>query len=309
MVAEAIYPHALGYCISKMLMSGGDNLLDLARDHSLEIVSGEGDLPNAVLRAFFNESYLPEFPYSSWLNFPDYSRTRFDNLLSYYSAKADKFYFSGTMSPVVRTLNSVEMNLDSDTFLCVGGLLTADDIGRRITILNGSGVSIIDSIIDTIIDGDNATCRGRATLGTLIPTQATLYNTLNNTIVRTIADVTTTINTNGFSAALAALTSADLGRRITITVGSTVILDSYIIEVPSGTAGKASAESTQSTAVGIATISYDGLILNCASSPDLDPDPDVAIDLPSELLENVINTIAAVLVGEISLAALLEAQL
>jgi hypothetical protein len=93
MTAEDLLPLAFRHAYLQLLNSGSLSLQDVMLAHQIEVTDGEGILPDGVLTEHLDNSFLPAFPFSSWMRyFADYSRKRFDNLLCYYTVNNGKFY-------------------------------------------------------------------------------------------------------------------------------------------------------------------------------------------------------------------------
>ena len=95
MTAEDLLPLALRHAYGQLLHSGSLSLQDVLRAHTIEIVDGEGELPEGVLTEHLDQSFLPDFPYSAYLPLKsDYDRERFNAMLCYYTVNNGRFYTS-----------------------------------------------------------------------------------------------------------------------------------------------------------------------------------------------------------------------
>lgn len=100
MTAEDLLPHAFRFAYKQLLKSGEMRLQDTIASHTITLTANVGALPAGVLTEDMELSFMPDYPYASYLRYyPDYQRTRFDTLLSYYTANNGNFYFSGLASP------------------------------------------------------------------------------------------------------------------------------------------------------------------------------------------------------------------
>jgi hypothetical protein len=85
MTAEALVPHCIRAALSSA--SAGD-VLNAFVEQTINVdANGEGPLPDGVLRNFMDEAYLPDFVHSSHVLCPDYNRSRFNNMLCYFTTR------------------------------------------------------------------------------------------------------------------------------------------------------------------------------------------------------------------------------
>ena len=97
MTAEALVPHAIRFILNRAMRGeGGSSLADFMEDHTIALAEGGlGILPARVLKDHLDQSFLKGRPHSSYLpNFPDYERSRFNNLLCYYTNSGNDFRYS-----------------------------------------------------------------------------------------------------------------------------------------------------------------------------------------------------------------------
>ena len=97
MTAEALVPHAI-----RMAVHGAtaEDLTAMATDHAITMIEddtdiGVGDLPAGVIRKFLDQAYLPDYPHSSYIPYPDFKRSLYSNLLSYFTFRNNKIYVTG----------------------------------------------------------------------------------------------------------------------------------------------------------------------------------------------------------------------
>ena len=106
MTAESVFPLALRYVYRKAIAEG-ENLLNLAQNFTVTLAAGTGTLPVTILPEFLrSHSKLPAVPFSSWLDYADFTKAKLTTLLKYYSANGDNFYYSDTAAVSV-VLNAV----------------------------------------------------------------------------------------------------------------------------------------------------------------------------------------------------------
>ena len=97
MTAEALVPHAIRFILNRAMRGeGGSSLADFMEDHTIALAEGGlGILPTRVLKDHLDQSFIKGKPHSSYLpNFPDYERSRFNNLLCYYTNSGNDFRYS-----------------------------------------------------------------------------------------------------------------------------------------------------------------------------------------------------------------------
>lgn len=100
MTAEDLLPLAFRHAYKQLLNSGEMRAQDVLTEHTIALTANVGDLPANVLTEYLDSAFLPGYPYSSYLRwYQDYLRSRFDNLLSYFTVNNGSFYFSGISSP------------------------------------------------------------------------------------------------------------------------------------------------------------------------------------------------------------------
>ena len=316
MTAETIYPSAVRFAIRRALDSGKPGkLANLATDHLIEIVDESGDMPATAIREFLEQNaFLPDYPFSSYLPHPDYQRTRFDNLLCYFTFKNGQLISNCAAPKVSRSSLGVTVNEDDDNvYLTVDAttVFSADDVGKRIQVLDAPGGNIlVDAIIATIVDTDQVTvyalATGTATSGSGV---MTVYDTDNDTLVRTETSWTVTAGSNDLFHAATDLTAADDGRRalVTKTSDGSVIFDGIVDFNGDEQSLFARGKALASSGAGGATIKiyYSGLKLNIPTVP-VPASSSADSGLSDEMADDVVNIIAAVLKGEIPLAKLVE---
>lgn len=303
--AYVIFPHALRCVLRKIAVSGG-SLEDVSRANTIEIVDGEAALPDAVVREALDSAYLPSVPFASLATYTDYNRYRFDNQLCYFTVKGDRLYYSCPIPAVHRTPEDDDFTttLNSRTISSLTDVFTSADVGKRIKILNSSGVIVIDAIISSITGSITLAAKALSTVaGTA---SAVIYDTDDDTVHRALTSVNTTADNATVTCAGGNFTSADVGRRFRCYDGSTLIVDAIIDEVTNATTIVLRGKAISTTAVGVADVLYSALILHTPTIPELPGDIDDEIEMSPRVAEDVILTIAAVLRGEITLKELME---
>jgi hypothetical protein len=305
MTAEILLPLAFRHAYKQLLMSGEMRLQDVLREHFIELntTTDEGTLPTGVLTEHLDHSFLPDFPYSAYLQyFSDYNRSRFNALLSYYTVNAGILYSDG--DPVIssKTLASVSLIQNDDLVTTTSTNLALTDEGKRLRVVV-SGVTQIDAIIDDFLTTSTVNLRGRATANLVANALniGTIYRTDNDQIVRSLTVVNTTINDETVTCAGAAFTDADIGRRLRVVDGATQVIDAYIASRNSATSVEMSARALATTAIGTADVLYTPLVLHAPSIPVIPASVATDITMPQAALDAVIMTLALALRGDLKL--------
>lgn len=97
MAAEDLLPLAFRHVYVEMLRVNPGRKQDLLKDHSIGLTDGEGVFPTDIISEYTDDGFLPEFPYSSYVvNYPDFKRQKFNNLLCYWTERAGVFYTTCT---------------------------------------------------------------------------------------------------------------------------------------------------------------------------------------------------------------------
>lgn len=100
MTAEDLVPLAFRHAYKQLLTSGEMRAQETIAAHTIALTANVGTLPTRVLTEYLEHSFLPAYPYSSYLrHYSDYIRSRFDALLSYYTVNNGSFYSSAISSP------------------------------------------------------------------------------------------------------------------------------------------------------------------------------------------------------------------
>jgi hypothetical protein len=100
MTAEDMLPLAVRHTYRSLLVSGQMRYQDVVREHSIVLTANVGTLPEDVLVEYLEHAELPDYPWAAYLRqLSDYQRSRFDELLSYFTAHKGSFYFSGIENP------------------------------------------------------------------------------------------------------------------------------------------------------------------------------------------------------------------
>lgn len=311
MTAEAIYPHAMRYAVCRGLDTGRWSAQDYCRDHELEFANSIGTLPDAVLRRHLRHAHLRDYPDAALIDYPMFNRTRFDNLLEYFSIRNDKVYFSLDVPEEIDFDDEFGVIASSGSFI-VGHNGAADPapyVEQRIQLLDNSNAVVFDSIIDAIVDASTFNIRGQALstypVGLGVFGGVTLFDVSNDVIQRSLTNVTTVSGSVVVGCLAGAFTAADIGRRLKVMNGSTVVLDGYIQSVPGTTTVNMSVKALSTRAAATADVIYSPLVLNAPSLPDI---PTISTDdlgISEQLADDAIVAIAGVLTGELSMQTLL----
>lgn len=303
MTAEALIPHAIRYAIGRDIESGGDTSNYVRHIPILLDTNGKGTMPEEILREYLCSSYLTlPFKITSYLPYADFQRRRFTSALQYYSYSADEFYLKEStnlylvkQSPANTTVTtgSPLANIAPDT---AAASVTAGD---RFTI-QASGV---DGFIDSTA-GSTITLRGRSPVS---------VSAINSTItegkyyvpLKTISPVSATNGSDIISFAADQITSADIGKRLSIkTPGGITVNDAIILDVPTSTTAQLGLQSLLTTANGIATLMGVGVVIAAVSLPKIDSSSQT-LDISAKIEDDAIAITAAVLSGQMPIAQLL----
>ena len=316
MTAEAIYPSAVRYAVRRALASGQTGKIrNLTADHSIEMVDGVGTLPDTILRdALSKSAFFPDKPFVSWLPYPDYMRTRFDNLMCYFTVLGSTLLFSCGTPPASRTVSQVSMTA-SDATVTIGGLstdeFTSADVGKRIRITEtGGSVLIFDGFVRSYTDPTHVEVWGWPLAATEAATgTAVIYEEGFDTLVKTVSNASAFADINQVATIdPASFEAADIGRRIKVYEGPTVVLDALVESIDSPTGVYTRGAPIANTTIDGATVEIYNtpLRLNAPTIPAIPTDPATDSGLSDELADDVIVTIAAVLKGEMPVASLTE---
>lgn len=308
LTAEALVPHAMRKAYESAIAS---DVLSSTEDHELEIISGEAVLPDGVIRKYLDEAFLPDIPRSSRIPFPDYGRSRYDNLLCYWATRGGVLYYSCDIPTITRQIALIQTAANA-TFTVDDDSLTEADIGKRLKAIRTSdGAVLFDGIIETIVDQNNGTLRGKTlvTTGALVPS-ATIYETDNDVVDRSITDLVTNTASQSVSSATAAFTTADEDRRLRAyqTGTLTPVIDAIIESVTNATTAVLRGKPLSSEAACDASILYSALTLNAPSIPAIPTDPDEQFTMGDKAASDAILLLAGAFVGEISIKELMEAD-
>jgi hypothetical protein len=311
MGAEAIYPHALRYNIRKALASGSEQLNNFIKEHDVEVIDGVGSLADSVLREHLEHSFLTDYVNAAKVPYHDYLRSAgLSNLITRYAINNNFLYYAGAF-PAVLESPDIAVTLNTQAVEHNGDIDFAPFVGHRIKMLDeNSGALVINAIIDSVVDSTHFNLRGRGIstspggLGVYSP--ATIYDTERDVVSRSLTGVTTIANSVVVQCAGGAFTAADLGRRIRIMDGSTVVADAIITEVTSGTNITIGTRALSSHAAITADVMYPSLKLQAPTVPAPPATSTATITISPKLAEDVIVTIAACLLGEIPVGSLMN---
>lgn len=304
MTAEAIYPHAVR-AVYRRHAATGRHLENLSFEHNIEIVNGQGVMPDEVLREYMDRSFLPREQFASRLPFEDYQRYRFDNQLKYYSDRGSKLFYSGDVPKVI------EPNLDEEGEALVysategSETITGDastaQIGDRVYLLDDTNGLVAHAVLASINGTTDFTIQGFALVDTAEDRTAVFTDGQDDEIVRESFDVETTEDSNVASSQDSAFTSEDVGRRLRVYEHetTTVVVDAIILSVSAdGVEATLGAKAIADAVSADAAILYAPLILQAIGIPALPSDLCTGLDLVDEVAEDVVAMIAAVLRGE-----------
>ena len=310
--AFTILPHALRKVIRALSMSG-ENLDNLSIAHSIEIgvANGYGTLPDALLREYLDQAYLPNDTFASMLPFEDYGRYRFDgnDQLCYFTIKNDKLYYScdpeGLIRREVATIGDTALQSISFT----NAAFSAADNGYRVRI--GSTITgiVLDAFIEFVDDPETVYFRGfpvNSFTGQSLT--ADVLNSERYVTSRSLTNVSIISGSRNVFCVGAAFTSADKGRRLRVKVAGIDKLDAIVESITSATVCIMQARAIATSAVATADIQYSPLVIQSPGIPDIPADPNDPLILSPRVVEDVIVMIAAVMRGDISLAMLIEEE-
>lgn len=313
MTTEALVPHCIRFAFTK---ASNDDVLDTAVDQAIEMTGELGVLPDTVLRGHLGEGYLPGIPHSSPIDYPDYPRSRFDNMLCYWSTRGANFYSNCTPDYgelIYSTSDTVQKTEGTDT-VSIGpsDFVALNHVGLHV-VITLLGASTVVAIVEYTSTPKEITLRDYVTgdTNTAVSTGSSLY--LYNTGLELIRSGT--CGKSGASQIVvdntAATSNADVGRLfigynadgvtvlIRAIIGSINDADSFNIIGYSGVA-LAGAKNFE-----IYRIVGPTLTLNTPSIPIMPSDPAAEIPLTSKLTDDAILILAGVLTGEISIKAIL----
>lgn len=302
MTAEAAYPHAVR-AVFRIHARSGRNVENLAYEHLIEIVNGEGTLPEALLREYLDRSHLPRVNFSSLIPYEDYRRYRFDAQMSYYSPSGPKLYYSGDVPAI---LGEVEDATASNNSITVTGDASAFAVGDRFRVLDGSTL-VIDALIASINGSTDFTCRGKTLAALASAANGTVYDVSDDELLREVTDLVTNTASANVTSATAAFTAADVGRRLRAyqTGTETVVVDSIITALVDTDEVTLGAKPVSTEAACDAGIFYSPLILQAPGIPSV-TDAAETLELTLGIAEDTILKIASVLRGEMPLDALIK---
>jgi hypothetical protein len=138
MTFEALYPHVLRYVFTRGLMARPETVEDFMRDSTIALVANVGTLPDTVLRQFLSHSFLPAYPFATMVRYIDYTRSRFDTMLSYYAFRDNEIYFNVAVGSVVlRTPTLPDVPATAATNLDLSPRLVEDVIAALAAVMIG----------------------------------------------------------------------------------------------------------------------------------------------------------------------------
>ena len=307
LTVEALVPHAMRRAFQSAVAA---DVLSSSADHELEIIDAEAVLPDSVLRKYLDEAFLPDVPRSSHIPFPDYGRSRYDNLLCYFTTKNGKIYYSCDIPKVTRAIATIQTN-GNTAFIVDDDSLVAADVGKRLSAIKADGSVMFDGIIETIVDANNGTVRGNTLLSTLaLVPSATIYETADDVVDRSITDLVTNTASQNVTSATAAFTAADEDRRLRAyqTGTLTPVIDAIIESVTNPTTAVLRGKPLSTQTACDASILYSALTLNAPTIPEIPTDPDEEFTMGDKVATDTILILAGAFVGEISIKELMEAD-
>lgn len=307
LAVEALVPHAIRRAYQVAVKS---DVLSSCEDHELEIVDGEAVLPDGVLRKYLDEAFLPDVPRSSYIPHPDYNRSRYDNLLCYFTTKNGTLYYSCDIPRIIRTIPTGGSD-ETTGFTCADDSLTSADVGRRLSFIKTDGTVIGDMIIASVTDENTAVLRGKTlTTEAVKAPLVTIYDTENDVVDRSVTDLAVNLSSQTVTSAGAAFTQADVGRRLRAyqTGTTTIVFDGIIDSVTNATTAVLRGKPITTHAACDASILYSALTLNAPSIPAMPADPDTEITMGDKVATDTILLLAGAFTGEISIKELMEAD-
>lgn len=307
---EALYPHALRYVIQKAVRSGLIHIQDLVTAHFIEMAGGVGSLPGTVMKDLLCHAFLPAYKFGTWVPYMDYQRPRF-GALNYFAVKDDEIYFEG-LPTVISAAGMFECTVNSNIITSsVADIVTSAMIGERLQLELDSNPGGVDAVISQVDSSTQFRVNARATAGTNlgVAESGTIYSTANDRVDRTLTGLTTTVNSATVTAGAAAFSLADVGRRLRVMNGSTVVIDAIIASFDSTTQVTMKGQA-MSSVVGTATgsVFYTALELVAITAPEPPADPTADLGISERLADDVIITLAAVMTSEMPVGALIAVK-
>lgn len=317
MTTEALVPSCIRFAFTK---ASNDDVLDTAVDQAIEMTGELGALPDTVLRGHLDNGYLPDIPHSSPIDYPDWSRSRFDNMLCYWSTRGTNFYSNctpdfGTL--IYATSDGVRKEGGGDEVVIgPGDLADLTHTGlRAIVTTTADGVETIavNAIVEEVVSAQDIRLRNYRVGGTgTVVATGTLY--LYDTGLELMRSGT--CSKSGVSQIVidntSEATSADVGTLVLIyaldgvTITIRAIIDTVADDGLSFTiVGYSSTAVTGAKIFKIYRILEPTLTLNTPSTPIMPADPAAEIPLTSKLTDDAILILAGALTGEISIRAIL----
>lgn len=211
--AYVIYPHAVR-AVYREQVKTGRHLDNLISEQPIEIVNGEGTVPDTMFREYLDRAYIPIDQFASYVPFEDYGRYRFNRQMKYFTMRGSKFFYSGDVPQILETPDATA---DESDFLILGDA-SAAQVGDRFYLYSESNGLIIDAYIASITGTASFTVCGR----TIAPQPSSaisgvLYNGQDDVLVRSVTDVTATTESRIVSSAASNFTQDDVGRRFRLT--------------------------------------------------------------------------------------------
>lgn len=210
--AYVLYPHAVR-AVYREQAKTGRHLDNLTHPQPIEIVNGEGTIPDTMFREYMDRAYIPVDQFASHVPFEDYGRYRFNSQMKYFAIRGSKFYYSGDSPQILGTPDAIA---DENDFL-IQGDASAAQVGDRFYLYSVSNGLIIDAYIASINGSTDFTVYGRTVAPQpTIAISGILYNGQDDVLVRSVTDVTATMNSRIVSSEAANFTQDDVGRRFRV---------------------------------------------------------------------------------------------
>lgn len=303
MTAEAILPHAIRYAIGRDIESGGDTTNYVRHIPVIIGTDGTGSMPNEVLREYFCSSYLiSPVRVSSYVPYSDFIRRRFTSALRYYSYSAGTFYvgeasslflIKQSTSDASVSVGSQVVNISPDT---VNPTVAAGD---RITIQAPGVDGFIESASTSFIQ-----MQGRA-VASVAATTAVIKEGKYYIEIKTISPISVTNGSDIVSFPSGEITSADIGKRLSVkTSAGVTVCDAIILATPSATTAQLGLASLITTSTAIGKLMDVGVNLAAVAMPKIDSSSQL-LDISSKIAEDAIAVTAAVLMGQMPVAQLI----
>ncbi len=96
MTAEDLLPLVFRHVYTVLLRDNPGRGNDLMMQNTIVVTDGQGTFPTNMLTEYRDRAYLPDFPWSSQIEYPDYNRPKFTAQLCYWAEENGIFYTTCT---------------------------------------------------------------------------------------------------------------------------------------------------------------------------------------------------------------------